>query len=81
MADEEIRNEQPENCSGNCSSCGSSCSTKSEDMHEPCNQYSNVKRVIAVVSGKGGVGKSLITSNLAVCMNRKGYKTAVLDAD
>ncbi len=81
MADEEIKNEEQSGCTGDCSSCSSSCSQKPEDMHEPCNQYSSVKRVIAVVSGKGGVGKSLITSNLAVCMNRKGYKTAVLDAD
>lgn len=68
-------------CSGNCSSCSESCSSKKEDLHEPCNQYSRVKRVIGIVSGKGGVGKSLVTSCLAVMMNRKGYRTAVLDAD
>lgn len=45
------------------------------------NKYSNIKKVIGVVSGKGGVGKSLVTSLLAVEMARKGYKTAILDAD
>ncbi|MDY5575987.1 MAG: Mrp/NBP35 family ATP-binding protein [Lachnospiraceae bacterium] len=51
------------------------------DFSEPMNKYSNVKKVIGVVSGKGGVGKSLVTSMLAVKMAKKGYKTAVLDAD
>lgn len=51
------------------------------DFSEPMNKYSNVKKVIGVVSGKGGVGKSLVTSLLAVQMAKKGYKTAVLDAD
>lgn len=70
-------------CSGNCNSCASSCSTeeKKENLYEPCNQYSSVKRVIGIVSGKGGVGKSLTTSYLTTLMNRKGYRTAVLDAD
>lgn len=45
------------------------------------NELSNIRRVVAVVSGKGGVGKSLVTSALAVQMNRKGYRTAILDAD
>ncbi len=69
-------------CSGECNSCSSSCSSDSrKSMLEPVNQYSRVKKVIGVVSGKGGVGKSLTTSYLAVLMNRKGYKTAILDAD
>ena len=50
-------------------------------MYEPLNALSNVKHVIGVVSGKGGVGKSLVTSMLAVLMQREGYKTAILDAD
>jgi len=73
-----------ESCSGSCSSCSSGCSAKKpsrEELLEPMNQYSNVKRVIGVVSGKGGVGKSLITSYLSALMQRKGYETAVLDAD
>lgn len=50
-------------------------------MHEELNKYSSVKKVIGIVSGKGGVGKSLVTSMLAVTFNRLGKSTAVLDAD
>jgi Mrp family chromosome partitioning ATPase len=50
-------------------------------MFEPLNEYSRVKKVIGVVSGKGGVGKSFVTSYLSVLLNRKGYHTAILDAD
>ncbi len=76
--------EQELNCSHDCSSCSASCSSRKPDKSqfaEPMNQYSNVKKVIGVVSGKGGVGKSFVTSYLAVLMQRMGYKTAVLDAD
>ena len=69
-------------CNHDCSSCSSSCKdNKAESMYEELNKYSSVKKVIGVVSGKGGVGKSLVTSMMAVTMNRKGKKTAVLDAD
>lgn len=69
-------------CNHDCSSCSSDCADrKAEDMHEKLNQYSSVKKVIGVVSGKGGVGKSLVTSLLAVTFNRMGKNTAVLDAD
>ncbi len=69
-------------CSGDCNSCSTTCSSDNrKSMLEPVNQYSKVKKVIGVVSGKGGVGKSLTTSYLSVLMNRKGYKTAILDAD
>lgn len=68
-----------ENCSGNCSSCSSKC--EKEDLHLPLNQYSNVKKVIGVVSGKGGVGKSLVTSLLACAMKTKGHSVAIMDAD
>ena len=69
-------------CSGNCSSCGSDCADrKAESLLAPANPKSSVKKVIAVVSGKGGVGKSTVTSMLAVSMARKGYKVGVLDAD
>ena len=81
---EELKYEQAGSCLGNCSSCGSSCGSRKPDKSEflePMNEYSNVKRVIGVVSGKGGVGKSFVTSYLSVLMNRKGYKTAILDAD
>ena len=72
-------------CTHDCSSCGESCSSRenasSLDMTEKLNQYSNVKKVIGVVSGKGGVGKSIVTSLLAVMFSRRGYDTAILDAD
>ena len=69
-------------CSHDCSSCSSDCKSKNpESMRESLNKYSSVKKVIAVVSGKGGVGKSLVTSTLAVTFNRLGKKVAVLDAD
>ena len=69
-------------CSGNCSSCSSDCGErKAESLLAPANPHSNVKKVIAVVSGKGGVGKSTVTSMLAVAMARKGKKVGVLDAD
>lgn len=69
-------------CNHECSSCSSDCKDRiPEDMHEKLNQYSSVKKVIGIVSGKGGVGKSLVTSMLAVTFNRNGKKTAVLDAD
>ena len=68
-----------ESCSHNCSSCSSNCSSR--DMHVPANAQSSIKRVIAVVSGKGGVGKSTVTASLAVAMARRGKKVAILDAD
>lgn len=71
-----------EGCNHDCSSCSQSCADrKPVDLKEKLNDRSSVKNVIAVVSGKGGVGKSLVTSMLATVMNRRGYKTAVLDAD
>ena len=78
----------PENSS--CSSAGS-CSKEScegcasnkgpQSMQEPMNPYSNVKHVIGVVSGKGGVGKSFVTASLAVQMAKAGYNVGILDAD
>lgn len=71
-------------CSHDCSSCGESCASRKKDPKsflENLNELSSVKKVIGVVSGKGGVGKSMVTSILAVLLNRRGYKTAVLDAD
>ena len=66
-------------CNHNCSECSSKCSK--ESLLAPQNKASNVKHVIGVVSGKGGVGKSLVTSMMAVTMKRRGYSTAILDAD
>ena len=68
-----------EGCSGSCEGCSGSCSQ--QDLRAQAHPMSHVKRVVGVVSGKGGVGKSLITSLSAVMMNRKGYKTGILDAD
>ena len=68
-----------ENCTHDCSSCGEDCSSR--DLRVPANALSSIKRVIAVVSGKGGVGKSSVTAMLAVLMARRGYKVGVLDAD
>lgn len=69
-------------CSHDCSSCGSDCASRDpKSFIEEQNPYSNVKKVIGVVSGKGGVGKSLVTSLLAESMNKAGHSTAILDAD
>ncbi len=70
-------------CTHDCSTCGADCASrnKPESLLEPQNAQSNVKKVIAVVSGKGGVGKSLVTSLLAVLTKRNGAETAILDAD
>lgn len=70
-------------CSHDCSSCKSNCSEKKEpaDFRKPMNKYSNIKKVIGVVSGKGGVGKSLVTCLLAAKCAQAGMKVGVLDAD
>lgn len=69
-------------CSGNCSSCASNCKGKEPNsLIEPTGEYNNIKHVIGVVSGKGGVGKSMVTSMLAVMLQRQGYKVGILDAD
>ena len=72
-----------ENCNHDCASCGTTCGerTAPQSLLAPNNPSSNIKKVIAVMSGKGGVGKSLVTSMMAVTMQRRGYKTAILDAD
>ena len=69
-------------CTHDCSTCSESCSEREQqDFSAKLNPEASVKKVIAVVSGKGGVGKSLVTSLLASEMQRRGYQTAVLDAD
>lgn len=74
-----------EECTHNCENCESSSGcdnqTKTASFLEKSNKDSHVKKIIAVVSGKGGVGKSLVTSLLATQMQRKGYKIGILDAD
>lgn len=68
-----------ENCDHNCSGCSENC--ESRDFHVSLRAGSKVKKVIGIVSGKGGVGKSLVTSLLACKMNKLGFKSAILDAD
>lgn len=71
-----------ETCNNDCAGCGEDCAErKPVDFKEPPHALSNIKKVIGVVSGKGGVGKSMVTSLLAVAMRRNEFKTAVLDAD
>lgn len=69
-----------EACTHDCSNCHADCSSRAP-QHEPPHAKSHIKKVIGVVSGKGGVGKSLLTSMMAVGMTRKGYTCGVLDAD
>ncbi len=77
-------------CDNNCTSCGESATcgdcndcgeSRQESLIQPLNDMASVKDVIAVVSGKGGVGKSMVTSLMSVIMQRRGYRTAILDAD
>ncbi|MDO5292910.1 MAG: Mrp/NBP35 family ATP-binding protein [bacterium] len=72
-----------ESCDHNCSGCSSDCEerTSPKSFQVEINPLSSVKKVIGIVSGKGGVGKSLVTSLLAVSMQRKGYHVGILDAD
>ncbi len=74
----------PDNCTSDCSACKADCASRKNpkaSFQENPHDLSHVKRVIGVVSGKGGVGKSMVTSLLAVTLRRQGFKTAILDAD
>lgn len=76
--------EQQNGCTpSDCASCaqGATCGKKPVDLHEPANPYSHVNKVIAVVSGKGGVGKSMVTASLARMMREQGFSVGVMDAD
>ena len=68
-----------ESCSHSCESCTENCAER--DMRASLNAYSQIRKVVAVSSGKGGVGKSSVTAMLAVLMARRGYKVGILDAD
>ncbi len=69
-------------CTHDCSTCSSNCASRDkESLLEKPHELSHIKKVIGVVSGKGGVGKSIVTSMLSVILNRRGYTTAILDAD
>ena len=71
-----------DSCSHNCGGCGDDCGDRvEENTFEKLSEHSSVKKVIGIVSGKGGVGKSLVTSLMAVLAQRKGLQTAILDAD
>ena len=70
-----------EECSHDCSSCGEDCESRSQSLFVEPNEKSSIKKVIGIVSGKGGVGKSTVTSLLAVAMNRQGCQVGILDAD
>ena len=76
-----------EECTHDCSTCEANCSSREgqqfnpEDFRAKLNENSKVRKVIGVISGKGGVGKSFVTSYLATLMNKKGYKVGILDAD
>ena len=79
MAEEQQSGCAPEACAS-CAHAGS-CPSKKVDLREPANPHSHVKKVIGVVSGKGGVGKSLVTASLARMAIEKGYTAGILDAD
>ena len=68
-------------CDGNCESCAQASSCESKIVKATLNDRSSIKRVVCVLSGKGGVGKSFVTSSLAVNLNKRGYKVGILDAD
>ena len=73
-----------ENCTHDCESCSANCASReggAPDFSAKANAHSRVKKVIGVVSGKGGVGKSMVTSLLAALMRRRGHAAAILDAD
>ena len=73
-----------ENCNHDCGSCSANCASReggAPDFSAKANAHSNVKKVIGVVSGKGGVGKSMVTSLMSVLLRRRGLSTAILDAD
>ena len=80
----EITNQNPDNCTHDCSTCGTDCPSRGGDpksfLEQP-HPLSQIKKVIGIVSGKGGVGKTLVSSLLASMMHQRGYKVGVLDAD
>ncbi|MDF2838668.1 MAG: nucleotide-binding protein, partial [Evtepia sp.] len=74
--------ETPESCSHDCSTCGASCAQQDpKSLLAPANPLSRIKKVIAIMSGKGGVGKSSVTAALATSMSKLGYRVGVLDGD
>ncbi len=84
MSEENITYQNAENCTHDCSTCGTDCPSRSADPSsflEKPHRFSQIKKVIGVVSGKGGVGKTLVSSLMASLLHQRGYKVGVLDAD
>ena len=77
------QDETPEGCTHDCSTCGADCSSREGGEIEKAklNEHSNIRKVIGIVSGKGGVGKSMVTALSALAATRNGYKTGIMDAD
>ncbi len=74
--------EAPENCTHDCSTCGADCASREGGIQQAqLNPYSSVKKVIGIVSGKGGVGKSMVTALSALAASRNGFRTGIMDAD
>ena len=72
----------PEDCTHDCSTCGADCASREGGIQKAqLNPYSSVKKVIGIVSGKGGVGKSMVTALSALAATRDGFKTGIMDAD
>lgn len=72
----------PEDCTHDCSTCGADCASREGGIQKAAlNPYSSVKKVIGIVSGKGGVGKSMVTALSALAATRDGYRTGIMDAD
>lgn len=71
-----------ENCNHNCENCSENCAQRDpKSFLEAPNALSSIKKVVAIMSGKGGVGKSMVTGLMAVLAQKAGLKTAILDAD
>lgn len=79
MSEEQQKGCAPSDCAG-CAHADS-CSSKPQDLRKPANQFSHIGKVIGVVSGKGGVGKSMVTASLARMMREQGFSVGILDAD
>jgi len=72
---------QPSDDNPDCESCGEDCGERETNFKIPMNEMSDVKKIIAVISGKGGVGKSMVSSMIAITLQRRGWNVAILDAD